>query len=71
MDINRASEFFFRGTFYPKFVHENISEISSSTGGLLFMILVLSYIGLMVMLGARPLYLHLNEKLLLKSIGGP
>ncbi|MZH42049.1 MAG: hypothetical protein F3740_09650 [Nitrospinae bacterium] len=71
MDINRASEFFFKGTFYPKFDHENISEISSSTGGVLFMILVLSYIGLMVILGARPLYVHLNEKLLLKSIGGP
>lgn len=59
------------GTLYPKFDHENISEISSSAGGVLFMILALSYIGLMVMLGARPLYVHLNEKFLLKSIGGP
>ncbi len=57
-------------TLYPKFDHENISEISSSTSGVLFMILALSYIGLMLMLGARPLYVHLNEKFLFKSIGG-
>ncbi len=58
------------GTLYPKFDHENISEISSSAGGVLFMILALSYIGLMLMLGARPLYVHLNAKFLFKSIGG-
>jgi ABC-2 type transport system permease protein len=34
------------------------------------MILALSYIGLMLMLGARPLYVHLNETFLFKSIGG-
>ncbi|MBT6594990.1 MAG: hypothetical protein HOB34_02730 [Nitrospina sp.] len=58
------------GTLYPKFDHENISEISSSSGGVLFMILALSYIGLVLMLGARPIYVHLNEKFLFKSIGG-
>lgn len=58
------------GTLYPKFDHENISEISSSSGGVLFMILALSYIGLVLMLGARPLYVHFNEKFLFKSIGG-
>lgn len=34
------------------------------------MILALSYIGLVLMLGARPLYAHLNEKFLFKSVGG-
>ena len=58
------------GTLYPEFDHENISEISSSTGGVLFMILALSYIGVVLMLGARPLYVHFNEKFLFKSIGG-
>lgn len=58
------------GTLYPKFDHENISEISSSTGGVLFMILALSYIGVMLMLGARPMYVHLSEKFLFKSVGG-
>ena len=58
------------GTLYPKWDHENITEISSSAGGVLFMILALSYIGLVLMLGARPLYVHFNEKFLFKSIGG-
>jgi len=34
------------------------------------MILALIYIGLMLMLGARLLYVHLNETFLFKSIGG-
>ena len=34
------------------------------------MILALSYIGLMLMLGARPMYVHFNETFLFKSIGG-
>jgi ABC-2 type transport system permease protein len=34
------------------------------------MILALSYIGVVLMLGARPLYVHFNEKFLFKSIGG-
>ncbi len=58
------------GTLYPKFEYENIAEISSSAGGVLFMILALSYIGLVLVLGARPLYVHLNEKFLFKSLGG-
>lgn len=58
------------GTMYPKFNHENISEISSSTGGVLFMIIGLSYIGIILILGARPMYVHFNEKFLFKSIGG-
>jgi ABC-2 type transport system permease protein len=32
------------------------------------MILALSYIGLMLMLGARPMYVHLNETFLFKLI---
>ena len=34
------------------------------------MILALSYISLMLMLGARPMYVCLNEKFFFKSIGG-
>ena len=34
------------------------------------MILVLSYIGLMLMLGSRLMYGHLNENFFFKSIGG-
>jgi ABC-2 type transport system permease protein len=58
------------GTLYPKFDYENISEISSSAGGVIYMTLALSFIGLILMLGARPVYVHLNERFLFKSIGG-
>lgn len=34
------------------------------------MILALSSIGLMLMLGARPMFVHLNEKFIFTSIGG-
>ena len=34
------------------------------------MILALRYIGLMLMLGYRQMYVHLNEKYTFKSIGG-
>jgi ABC-2 type transport system permease protein len=36
----------------------------------LFIILALSYIGLMLMLGARQIYVPLNVKYTFKSIGG-
>jgi ABC-2 type transport system permease protein len=58
------------GCLYPKFDYENISEISSNAGGVVYMTLALSFIGLILMLGARPVYVHLNERFLFKSIGG-
>lgn len=58
------------GSLYPKFDYENISEISSNAGGIIYMTLALSFIGLILMLGARPVYVHLNERFLFKSIGG-
>ncbi|MCP5102064.1 MAG: hypothetical protein GY950_01730, partial [bacterium] len=30
----------------------------------------LTYVGLVVMLGARPMYVHFNQQFLLKAIGG-
>ena len=58
------------GSLYPKFDYENISEVSSNAGGVIYMTLALSYIGLLLMLVARPVYVHLNRKFLFKSIGG-
>ncbi len=58
------------GSLYPKFDYENISEISSNAGGVVYMTFALSFIGLILMLGARPVYVHLNERFLFKSIGG-
>jgi ABC-2 type transport system permease protein len=58
------------GAMYPSFKHENISEIPAGTGGILFMTLSLGFIGLVMMLVGRPMYVHFNEKFLLKSLGG-
>lgn len=56
------------GAMYPKFDYENISEISGGTGGILFMILSLAYVGLVVVLGARPMHLHLKQRFLLEGM---
>ena len=55
------------GAMYPKFDYENISEISSGTGSILFIISSLIYIGVVLVLGARPMYLHFKQTF----IGGP
>jgi ABC-2 type transport system permease protein len=49
------------GAMYPKFKYENISEISSGTGGILFIISSLIYVGLVLVLGARPMYVHFTQ----------
>ncbi len=58
------------GAVYPTFNHENISEIPAGTGGILFMTLSLGFIGLVLMLVGRPMYVHFNEKFLFKHLGG-
>ena len=52
------------GAMYPKFKYENISEISSGTGGILFIITSLIYVGLVLVLGARPMYVHFTQRFL-------
>ena len=49
------------GAMYPKFDYENISEISSGTGSILFIISSLIYVGIVLVLGARPMYLHFKQ----------
>ncbi len=49
------------GAMYPKFDYENISEISSGTGGILFIISCLIYVGVVLVLGARPMYVHFKQ----------
>ena len=58
------------GAMYSKFDYENVSEISGGTGGILFMISSLIYVGLVVVLGARPMYLHFKQKFLLEGFLG-
>jgi ABC-2 type transport system permease protein len=49
------------GAMYPKFDYENVSEISGGTGAILFIISSLIYIGLVLVLGARPMYVHFKQ----------
>jgi ABC-2 type transport system permease protein len=58
------------GAVYPSFNHDNVSEIPTGTGGILFMTLSLGFVGLVLMLVGRPMYVHFNEKFLFKSLGG-
>ncbi len=58
------------GAIYPRFDYENISEIPTGTGGILFMISSLLYVGLVLMLGARPMYVHFKEKFMFQLVGG-
>ena len=45
------------GTIYPKFRARNVFEISSSTGGIIFMIISMLYVGLVIVLSGVPIYL--------------
>lgn len=58
------------GAMYPSFNHENASEIPAGTGGVLFMTSSLGFIGLVMMLVGRPMYVHFSEKFLFKPSGG-
>jgi len=58
------------GAMYPRFDYENISEISTGTGGILFMISSLMYVMLVLVLGAWPMHVHFKEKFLFQFIGG-
>ncbi|PIQ99065.1 MAG: hypothetical protein COV66_14355 [Nitrospinae bacterium CG11_big_fil_rev_8_21_14_0_20_45_15] len=58
------------GALYPMFRHDNTAEISSGTGGILFMIASLGYLGLFMALGARPVYVHFNEVFLSRMVPG-
>jgi ABC-2 type transport system permease protein len=51
------------GAMYPKFKFKSSAEIASSTGGILYMIISLTYIGLVIVLEAYPVYSYFNEKL--------
>ncbi len=58
------------GAMYPKFDYENVSEISGGTGGILFIISSLIYVGLVLVLGARPMYIHFKQTFLFGGAGG-
>lgn len=51
------------GALYPNYETENVAEIPTSFGGLLFMMVATSYLAGVVILEAWPVYLFLNARL--------
>jgi len=58
------------GAMYARFEYDNIAQTAASTGGIIYMILSLGFIGMMLLLAARPLYVHLYRKFLYQQVGG-
>ena len=50
------------GACFPRFNVENVSQISTGFGGMLYMIVAISFVGLVVILEARPVYLLFISK---------
>ena len=51
------------GAYFPRFRVENVSQIATGFGGMIYMIAAISFIGLVVILEARPVYLFFMSKL--------
>jgi len=58
------------GAMYPRFEYDSVAQTAASTGGILYMVLSLGFIGVMLILAARPLYVYLYRKFLLQPVGG-
>ncbi len=58
------------GAMYPRFGYDNIAQTAASPGGILCMVLRLDFIGVILTLAARPLYVHLYRKFLFQTVGG-
>ena len=50
------------GAIYPKFINENPAQIAMSTGGILYMLLSLLYIGIMLVLEAWPVLMYFSQR---------
>ena len=58
------------GAMYARFEYDNIAQTAASAGGLLYMVLSLGFIGIMLLLTARPFYVHLYRKFFYQHVGG-
>lgn len=51
------------GAIYPRFKFENIAEVAAGAGGIIYMILCLSYIGIVIIVEANPVYIHFKRQI--------
>jgi len=52
------------GAVYPRFFYENVAQIAAGFGGIVYMVIGLIYIGLSIVIEARPVYVYFREQLL-------
>jgi len=58
------------GAVYPVFKFENIVQVSASYGGIIFMIVSLSYVGIVITIEAFPVYAYFQREMFLREVGG-
>jgi ABC-2 type transport system permease protein len=51
------------GALFPRFRYENAAEIAAGFGGIFYMIVSLFYIGITIVIEARPVYVYFREQL--------
>ncbi|MBN2225693.1 MAG: hypothetical protein JW765_13570 [Deltaproteobacteria bacterium] len=51
------------GAVYPRFFYENVAQIAAGFGGIIYMIIGLIYIGLSIVIEARPVYVYFREQM--------
>ena len=51
------------GAIYPRFKYENIAQVAAGAGGIIYMIICLSYIGAVIIVEARPVYIHFKRQI--------
>lgn len=55
------------GLLFPKLKFNNVTEISFSYGGIIYMLLSMIYVGIGLALQARPVYVYLRNKIFYKA----
>ncbi|MDH3974090.1 MAG: hypothetical protein OEV42_07410 [Deltaproteobacteria bacterium] len=51
------------GALYPRFRYENIAQVAAGAGGIIYMVISLAYIGIVIILEARPVYTHFKRQI--------
>lgn len=56
------------GMLYPKFKYSNVTEVSFSYGGIVYMLISMIYVGIGLILQAGPVYIYLRSKIFSKAV---
>jgi len=56
------------GSYFPRFKVENVAQIPTGFGGVVYMIFAISFIGAVVILEARPVYIIFMSRIKMESL---